>query len=114
VVAPRKMATFGSKILRICSRPGKRMTMATHLPSIRFNELLTCGRPDTGVGATSAAAPNDADGSERYSRCAKSWCKSGLRRGSQNQVSKPVGMPLESCPNQARTLCRDPQSCRFA
>ena len=54
---------------------------------------------DTGVGATSAAAPMDADGSERYSRCAKSIVQVGpAGAGPQNQVSKPVGLPLEIVP----------------
>jgi uncharacterized GH25 family protein len=41
----------------------------------------------------------DADGSERYSRCAKSIVQVGPPgAGSQDQVSKPVGLPLEIVP----------------
>jgi hypothetical protein len=41
----------------------------------------------------------DADGSERYSRCAKSIVQIGPPgAGSQDQVSKPVGLPLEIVP----------------
>jgi len=41
----------------------------------------------------------DADGSERYSRCAKSIVQVGPSGpGSQAQVSKPVGLPLEILP----------------
>ena len=41
----------------------------------------------------------DADGSERYSRCAKSIVQVGPPdAGSQSQVSKPIGLPLEIVP----------------
>jgi uncharacterized GH25 family protein len=41
----------------------------------------------------------DADGSERYGRCAKSIVQVGPPgAGSQDQVSKPVGLPLEIVP----------------
>jgi len=41
----------------------------------------------------------DRDGSERYSRCAKSIVQVGPPgAGSQDHVSKPVGLPLEIVP----------------
>jgi uncharacterized GH25 family protein len=71
----------------------------THLPSIRFNDYLKVEGLTPALEQRARLHRMDADGSERYSRCAKSMVHVG-RAGaeSQDQVSKPVGLPLEIVP----------------
>jgi uncharacterized GH25 family protein len=71
----------------------------SHLPAIRFNDYLKA------EGLTAALAERErthrmgADGSERYSRRAKSIMQVGLAdAGSQAQVTRPLGLPLEIVP----------------
>jgi uncharacterized GH25 family protein len=71
----------------------------THLPSIRFNDYLKVEGLTPALEKRARLHRMDADGSERYSRCAKSIVQVGPPgAGSQGQVSKPVGLPLEIVP----------------
>lgn len=71
----------------------------THLPSIRFNDYLTVEGLTPALEQRARLNQVDRDGSERYSRCAKSLVQVGPPgAGSQEQVSKPVGLPLEIVP----------------
>jgi uncharacterized GH25 family protein len=73
----------------------------THLPSIRFNDYLKVEGLTPALEQRARLHRMDADGSERYSRCAKSIVQigqPGKASGSQAQVSKPVGLPLEIVP----------------
>ena len=71
----------------------------THLPSIRFNDYLKVEGLTPALEQRARLHRMDADGSERYSRCAKSIVQVGPSgAGSQDQVSKPVGLPLEIVP----------------
>jgi uncharacterized GH25 family protein len=72
----------------------------THLPSIRFNDYLQVEGLTPALEQRARLHRMDADGSERYSRCAKSILQVGPPdAGSQAQVSKPVGLPLEIVPD---------------
>jgi uncharacterized GH25 family protein len=74
----------------------------THLPSIRFNDYLNAEGLTPALEQRARLRRTDADGSERYSRCAKSLVQVGQpSAGSQNQVSKPVGLPLEIVPESS-------------
>lgn len=71
----------------------------SHLSSIRFNDYLKVEGLTPALEQRQRLNRTDADGSERYSRCAKSIVQVGLSgAGSQDQVSKPVGLPLEIVP----------------
>jgi len=71
----------------------------THLPSIRFNDYLKVEGLTPALEQRERLHRMDSDGSERYSRCAKSIVQVGPpATGSQGQVSKPVGLPLEIVP----------------
>ena len=71
----------------------------THLPSIRFNDYLKVEGLTPALEQRARLNQMNLDGSERYSRCAKSLVQVGpLGAGSQEQVSKPVGLPLEIVP----------------
>jgi uncharacterized GH25 family protein len=71
----------------------------THLPSIRFNDYLKVEGLTPALEQRARLHRMDADGSERYSRCAKSIVQVGQpRAGLVGQVSKPVGLPLEIVP----------------
>jgi uncharacterized GH25 family protein len=71
----------------------------THLPSIRFNDYLKVEGLTPALEQRMRLHQMDADGSERYSRCAKSIVQVGPPgAGTQAQVSKPVGLPLEIVP----------------
>jgi uncharacterized GH25 family protein len=71
----------------------------THLPSIRFNDYLKAEGLTPALEQRARLHRLDADGSERYSRCAKSIVQVGPPgAGPQEQVSKPVGLPLEIVP----------------
>jgi uncharacterized GH25 family protein len=71
----------------------------THLPSIRFNDYLKMEGLTPALEQRTRLHRMDADGSERYSRCAKSIVQVGPPgAGSQAQVTKPVGLPLEIVP----------------
>jgi uncharacterized GH25 family protein len=71
----------------------------THLPSIRFNDYLKAEGLTPALDQRALLRKMDADGSERYSRCAKSIVQVGPPgAGSQGQVNKPIGLPLEIVP----------------
>jgi len=71
----------------------------THLPAIRFNDYLKAEGLTPAVEQRARLHRMDSDGSERYSRCAKSIVQVGPRNAqSQDQISKPVGLPLEIVP----------------
>jgi uncharacterized GH25 family protein len=71
----------------------------THLPSIRFNDYLRVEGLTPALEQRARLHRMDADGSERYSRCAKSIVQVGPPgTGPHGQVSKPVGLPLEIVP----------------
>jgi uncharacterized GH25 family protein len=74
----------------------------THLPSIRFNDYLKAEGLTPALEQRARLHRMDADGSERYSRCAKSFVQIGPvsagSQESQDQINKPVGLPLEIVP----------------
>lgn len=71
----------------------------TRLPSIRFNDYLKEEGLTPALEQRARLHRMDADGSERYSRCAKSLVQVGPSGpGSQTHVGKPVGLPLEIVP----------------
>ena len=71
----------------------------THLPAVRFNDYLKVEGLTPAFEQRVRLQRMDADGSERYSRCAKSIVQVGQpRAGLQGQVDKPVGLPLEIVP----------------
>src|SRR4029077_4362893 len=71
----------------------------THLPSIRFNDYLRVEGLTPALEQRARQHRRDGDGSERYSRSAKSIVQVGPPgAGSQGQVNKPVGLPLEIVP----------------
>ena len=71
----------------------------THLPSIRFNDYLQVEGLTPALEQRARLHQMDADGSERYSRCAKSMVQVGpIGVGSPGQATKPVGLPLEIVP----------------
>jgi hypothetical protein len=70
-----------------------------HLPAIRFNDYLKVEGLTPALERRARLKMTDADGSERYSRCAKSIVQVGPPgAGSDRQVSKPIGLPLEIVP----------------
>ena len=71
----------------------------THLPAIRFNDYLKVEGLTPALDQRARLQRMDADGSERYSRCAKSIVQVGPpASGLQGQITKPVGLPLEIVP----------------
>jgi len=71
----------------------------TQLPSIRFNDYLKVEGLTPALEQRTRLHRMDADGSERYSRCAKSIVQVGRPDAlSQSQISRPVGLPLEIVP----------------
>jgi hypothetical protein len=72
----------------------------THLPSIRFNDYLRVEGLAPALEERARSHSMDADGSERYSRCAKVLVQvgsAGTEAGSR--IEKPVGLPLEIVPD---------------
>jgi uncharacterized GH25 family protein len=71
----------------------------SHLPAIRFNDYLEVEGLTTALAQRERTHRMDADGSENYSRRAKSIVQVGLPgAGSQAQVTRPLGLPLEIVP----------------
>lgn len=67
-----------------------------HLPSIRFNDYLKVEGLTPASEQRARLHRMDADGSERYSRCAKALVQVGpAGAATRDQVGKPVGLPLE-------------------
>ena len=72
----------------------------SHLPAIRYNDYLKVEGLTPALEQRSLARRQEADGSERYSRCAKSLVQVGLpATGADRRVSEPVGLPLEIVPD---------------
>jgi uncharacterized GH25 family protein len=83
----------------------------SHLPSIRFNDYLE------GEGLTPALELRrrtnrmDSDGSENYSRRTKAIVQLGPPgAGSQAQVTRPLGLPLEIVPEESPYTLPRPQT----
>lgn len=73
----------------------------SHLPAIRFNDYLRAEGLTPALEQRQRLRRMDADGSENYSRCAKSMVQVGAPGArSQEWVSKPVGLPLEIVPER--------------
>lgn len=94
----------------------------THLPAIRFNDYLKVEGLTPALELRARTHRMDADGSENYSRCAKSIVQVGSASGAAGiraivgtnigsaagvsgetpraQITKPVGLPLEIVPEQ--------------
>ncbi len=71
----------------------------THLPSIRFNDYLHAEGLTPALEQRTRLHRMDADGSERYSRCAKAIVQVGPSgAATSDQVGRPVGLPLEIVP----------------
>jgi uncharacterized GH25 family protein len=74
----------------------------THLPAIRFNDYLKVEGLTPAVEQRTRLQRTDSDGSERYSRCAKSIVQVGPADGAKSrsgsQVVTPIGLPLEIVP----------------
>ena len=80
-----------------------------HLPAIRFNDYLRAEGLTPAIEQRQRTHRMDADGSEKYSRCAKSIIQVGPPGAtSQAQVSKPLGLALEIIPE--RSPYAEPQS----
>jgi uncharacterized GH25 family protein len=68
----------------------------THLPSIRFNDYLKVEGLTPALEQRKRDNRMNADGSERYSRCAKAIMQVGISNvRTHGEVEKPVGLPLE-------------------
>jgi len=71
----------------------------SHLPAIRFNDYLRVEGLKPALEQRARTHQMHMDGSENYSRRAKSIMQVGLPgSGSQEQVTKPLGLPLEIVP----------------
>lgn len=71
----------------------------SHLPAIRFNDYLKAEGLTAAIAWRERMHRMGADGSERYSRRAKSIMQVGLPgAGSQAEVTRPLGLPLEIVP----------------
>jgi uncharacterized GH25 family protein len=71
----------------------------THLPALRFNDYLRVEGITPALEQRTRLNRMDADESESYSRCAKAIMQAGAAdAGSQAQVTRPLGLPLEIVP----------------
>jgi uncharacterized GH25 family protein len=71
----------------------------SHLPAIRFNDYLKVEGLTPALDQRERLHQTDRDGSENYSRCAKSLMQIGSPdASSQTQVTRPLGLPLEIIP----------------
>jgi len=74
----------------------------SHLPAIRFNEYLKAEGLTPALEQRERTHRMDADGSENYSRQAKSIVQVGPPdTGSLAQVTRPLGLPLEIVPEHS-------------
>ncbi len=74
----------------------------THLPSLRFNDYLKAEGLTPALRQRTRLGRMDRDGSENYSRCAKSLLQVGQAElAGQQQVTHPVGLPLEIVPDRS-------------
>lgn len=73
----------------------------SHLPAIRFNDYLRVEGLTPALEQRERTRRMSADGSENYSRRAKSLVQVGLPdAASHAQVTEPLGLPLEIVPEQ--------------
>jgi uncharacterized GH25 family protein len=68
------------------------------LPAIRFNDYLRAEGLTPALTFRERTRRMDTEGSENYSRQAKTIMKAGVRPGSEGQVTKPMGLVLEIVP----------------
>jgi uncharacterized GH25 family protein len=74
----------------------------SHLPAIRFNDYVRAEGLTPALEQRERTDRMDVDGSENYSRLAKSIVQVGTPdAGSQTQVTKPLGLPLEIVPERS-------------
>jgi uncharacterized GH25 family protein len=74
----------------------------SRLPAIRFNDYVRAEGLTPALELRERTHRMDADGSENYSRLAKSIVQVGTPdAGSQAQVTKPLGLPLEIVPERS-------------
>jgi hypothetical protein len=74
----------------------------THLPSLRFNDYLKAEGLAPALDQRTRLHRLDRDGSENYSRCAKSLLQVGpAGTGPQANVTRPTGLPLEIVPDRS-------------
>ncbi|ESY51354.1 MULTISPECIES: DUF4198 domain-containing protein [unclassified Mesorhizobium] len=74
----------------------------THLPSIRFNDYLEAEGLTPALDLRTRLGRMDRDGSENYSRCAKSIMQVGpVGTGPPGQITRPLGLPLEIVPDRS-------------
>jgi uncharacterized GH25 family protein len=72
----------------------------SHLPAIRFNDYLRAEGLTAALEQRVRAHRMEADGSENYSRRAKAIVQVGPQSaGSQSQVTRALGLPLEIVPD---------------
>jgi uncharacterized GH25 family protein len=73
----------------------------SHLPAIRFNDYLKVEGLTPALEQRERLHQTDRDGSENYSRRAKSIVQIGPPdANSQRQVTRPLGLPLEIVPEE--------------
>jgi hypothetical protein len=73
----------------------------SHLPSLRFNDYLRVEGLTPALDHRIRAGQMDRDGSENYSRCAKSILQVGpANTNSQTRVTTALGLPLEIVPER--------------
>jgi uncharacterized GH25 family protein len=72
----------------------------SHLPALRFNDYLRAEGLTAALEQRERSHRMDADGSEIYSRRTKALVQVGSQRaGSQAQVTRALGLPLEIVPD---------------
>jgi uncharacterized GH25 family protein len=73
----------------------------SHLPTLRYNDYLKAEGLTPALALRARTHRMDMDGSENYSRQTKALVQVGAAGGSQAQVLKPVGLPLEIVPERS-------------
>jgi uncharacterized GH25 family protein len=74
----------------------------THLPYLRYNDYLKAEGLTPAIQQRTRLHRMDRDASENYSRCAKAILQVGSAgAGSQREVTRPVGLPLEIVPDRS-------------
>ena len=94
-----RMVTFGLMTRDICTSPANRQRCADAPTRHSIQRLSQVEGLTPALDQRARLQRMDADGSERYSRCAKSIVQVGPpAAGLQGQITKPVGLPLEIVP----------------
>jgi uncharacterized GH25 family protein len=73
----------------------------SHLPALRYNDYLKAEGLTPALALRARTRRTDMDGSENYSRQAKALVQVGPAGGSQAQVLRPIGLPLEIVPEHS-------------